>query len=1021
LVDAVVVLFLGFAGLKINGLAEQSTVFSFERRRSFLFFLLLLGSLSISRPVRADNSYNVTSWNMENGLPSNQINAILQTRDGYLWFATPAGLARFDGLNFVVFDRNSTPALPIDDCNSLAETVEGLWIGTALGLVRFTEGKFIPIFPDQIHTSVGGLLVTSRGELWGTCAYKGVFALRENKIKWVSARSCRVLAEDAERKIWGVGFEVARYSAQTGDLCDNNCHGESFSSALTRENGESWLGASSGYVLRLDKAGVCRFELEPRCRATMAMLVRTQGDLLLATESGLWLLSHNKIAAFLGDRVPSDTFFSLAMDREGNIWCGSRLNGVYRLRRDSVATWSTEHNDDIWTIRPATDGGVWVGTRDGISKFLGNRRVGEIEAGGCTAKARGIVESENRLLWAGIDGLWEQKAGVLTQARISGTGPVSGIEQDREGNIWLTLASGLERYAPGKSTLFGRSEGFGNAAAWGFLQDREGNIWTGTHDAGLFRLREGRFTQYTTNELPGLVALPLREEQNGAIWIGTDKGLVRYKNGTFRAITTVNGLPANPIGAMEEDEDGNFWCASSQGIFRVAKQELDECADRRRHRVDCLTLGVTDGMLTRECNAVTGHNSLKTPEGKLLFATMKGVAVVEPKEFTGKLGSAKVLVQSVKANNQNILSDAIHNPLMESPQSLQVGPGGGRILEFRYTAMHFAAPEKLRFRYRLHGLEEDWVDAGTRRAAFYPNLVPGSYRFEVISGDEHNVWNETPATVAITLQPFLWQRWQFYILCGALALGLAAMVQRYRLRVQRHILEIQHSNALLEERSRIARDMHDDLGARLTHLSLLGELSFAANAGERPALTRSAEELRAASREITESMDEIVWAINPQHDSLRSFLAYFRKYTNNYFAVAGIKVTFISPEQIQDLALKSDQRHHLFLAAKEAINNVIQHSAASEVVVKVSLPDATLTIDISDNGRGFDPALNGPDSNGLLNMSKRMDLLGGKLHVSSCAGAGTSVRFELPFTAPCIGPSGPTASGIRKMLRLWKR
>jgi len=329
-------------------------------------------------------------------------------------------------------------------------------------------------------------------------------------------------------------------------------------------------------------------------------------------------------------------------------------------------------------------------------------------------------------------------------------------------------------------------------------------------------------------------------------------------------------------------------------------------------------------------------------------------------------------------------------------------PGHGNVIEFRYTANSLVAPEKVRFKFCLGGYDQDWTDASDRRVAYYTNLRPGPYTFRVKACNNHGVWNEEGASFAFYLAPHFYQTWPFYVLCGVLTALAGYGLHRVRLSVVRKVGRLERQHALEKERGRIANEMHDDLGSSLTQIALLSEL---ANRDLERA-DRASEHIRkitGTAREVFRAMDEIVWAVNPKHDTLSSLIGYLSKFAQDYLRPAGIRCRLDLPEQLPPHPLATDERHNLFLAVKEALNNIAKHSSASEVWLRVAITPATCLITIEDNGRGFVVESARPDGNGLGSMRERLTAIGGEFHLVSQPGRGT--KLELLLNLKQSGPN----------------
>jgi signal transduction histidine kinase len=322
-------------------------------------------------------------------------------------------------------------------------------------------------------------------------------------------------------------------------------------------------------------------------------------------------------------------------------------------------------------------------------------------------------------------------------------------------------------------------------------------------------------------------------------------------------------------------------------------------------------------------------------------------------------------------------------------------------LDIRYTALDLSAPEKCHFKYRLEGVDSDWIDADTHRTAHYSNIAPGAYRFNVLACNKDGVWNEQGASLNLQLQPHFWQTWWFGALALSGLIGLAGGSARFatQRKMQRKLELAQRQHAIERERGRIARDIHDDLGSSLTRIMLLGRRAET-DLAQRKDVDVHLEKIVSFSRNAIQAMDEIVWAVNPRNDNLDGLVGYLNEYAAQFFQDTGIRCRLLMPIASQ-LVLHTEVRHDLFLAFKEALNNVLKHSGASEVHVEVSSVGAAVNIIIDDNGRGFDldHGQNGGHGNGLQNMRKRMDAVGGKMEIITAPGHGAKVQFSI-FVPP---------------------
>ena len=470
-------------------------------------------------------------------------------------------------------------------------------------------------------------------------------------------------------------------------------------------------------------------------------------------------------------------------------------------------------------------------------------------------------------------------------------------------------------------------------------------MWFGTYGGGLNRLHEGQITVYTTalGEYNNR-AWCIHEDADGVFWVGSRGGLNRFvppgvkwvvpalagqatawrgpsstlevqpaKAGTtnadrFFTFTTRHGLHENTINNVQEDDFGYLWLSGLQGIYRVSRGELNEIAMGRQTQAQVLALGEVDGLLNSQCNGgINQPSGCKDRAGRIWFPTARGVAMIDPRNIHRNEVPPPVVIEQVLADNQVVLGDGRPSrpgdasrgprlsPTMPEANVLRLAPGRARVLEIHYTGNSFAAPNRMRFKYRLEGYDQDWrYDDQNRRVAFYTSLWPGAYTFHVLACNNHGVWSETAAQFSFILAPHFWQTWLFYVLAGAGILGLAAALQAYRLRWQHRLLKLEHQQALADERTRIARDLHDDLGTALTGLAL--ELDVARrDAGTATTLTQRLADAAGHTRGLAERMREVVWAVNPRCDNVPSVASVLEQLASQFLDAAEIRVRLEFP------------------------------------------------------------------------------------------------------------------------------
>jgi signal transduction histidine kinase len=585
--------------------------------------------------------------------------------------------------------------------------------------------------------------------------------------------------------------------------------------------------------------------------------------------------------------------------------------------------------------------------------------------------------------------------------------------EDRKQQFWIGSPIGLISWRGQVLARYSTNNGLSDNDVLGILQAPDDALWIGTGKGGINRFHQGRFQSFRMQG--GLLAdsaVPLLVEPNGTVWIGTSRGLNRIQGNQIRAITPREGLFTGQAYSLLDDQRGSLWASGDQGFWRLKKLDLDAVVEGRTNWLQCLHYGAGDGVLSSEANGDRQPSACRTADGYLWFPTRRGVAVVDPSKLVGDdVAPSVVLEQIVVADRDVIWGDGMGveaartdsvNPsgkarakparLDATPPPVRLEAGQGRVIEIHYSANSFTAPERIRFKFILEGHDRNWtLDENNRRMVYYPDLRPGSYKFRVTACNSHQFWNAEEASFAFTIAPHFYETWAFYFTCGLAVIAFAAGIQSYRLRLQRRILVLEQQTALERERARIAQDIHDDLGSRLSQLSILGELAERHLEGPNPARGHILKMMN-TSKDMFQAMDEIVWAVNPKLDSLAGLASY-----PNY-------------------PLSAEARHHLFLVVKEALRNTVQHARATEVWLRLMVSHQTLELTIEDNGVGFrvdarcpevaQSAHVGPGSsrptpdpngNGLKNMRSRMEEMGGSLVIEAHPGKGTTLRLLLPL------------------------
>ncbi len=984
---------------------------------------------SPSTAPSTDSGWVSRTWQTDDGLPGNVVVGVAQTADGFLWVATENGLARFDGLRFQEA-ASGAPAPPGSKTVTLLADSRGrLWLGeetsTLGGAVVCLEAGRTRVFPQDDGSSdrpVDGMVEDGEGAVW-TTSNGLVRRIHEGRVRSLTDKeglvgSGRVrLARDGRGHLWfAKEFQVGVYR-------------EGMFRTLLTLSQPHWVlsGAKSGGVWIGEGTRVLKYtgEGEPQNLGELAVsrpeVVPTvifedrRGRLWVGTEkAGLFLYNGSGF-----DEVarPSHGILQLADDREGNLWAGTRGGGLVRVRPRAYeleVLGSGHSSEGMRSVCQDADGTLWAVTLSGrLARKEGpSWRFLSAEDGWFAPEATCVTAAPEGGIWVGtFNGMHGWRAGeerLITQADGLASGVVNALLTTPSGDVWIGTVSpnAVQRLRAGRFQTFTLPQILGPYSS--LAVDAAGRVWAATQGGVLARVDhetlvdETPMTLGVTHPIGSLCATP-----DGSLWIGyCGRGVGRLMQGRFTRFDRQQGLPDDFVNYVLEDGHGRLWFAANRGLFSVAEKEFESVAEGRQERMHPAVYGREEGSPALQGSTFYWPAVLRSADGRLWMPAGSGLVVVDTDPLMANREPPPVVIERVVVDGRTVAAydagegtegtNSIAPLELHQPGAcLRLPPGAGQI-DLEYTGLSFMASRNVAFKYRLDGLDQTWVEAGSRRVAYYSHLPPGGYRFKVMACSNDGVWNEEGKTLAITVLPYFWQTaWFLWLSLAGFAAGVGGVTwfvarQRDRRRIER----MERLHALERERSRIARDIHDDLGSNLTRIAWLSELARADKTLPDKVEIHS-RKIGGYARQMVTSLDEIVWAVNPCNDTLQNLAQYLTHMAHESLGPTSVSCRLEIPSNLPVAVLPAEIRHDLFLAAKEALHNILKHAAASEARIRLALADGVLTLAIEDDGRGFDPAAPSSGRHGLRNLRQRIENLGGRFQCESAAGCGTRLTFTL--------------------------
>ena len=985
--------------------------------------------------------YTHTAWTAPEGLKGST-RSIVQTPDGYLWLGTEFGLVRFDGARFVPWSPPPGQHLPSPNILALLATRDGtLWIGTLEGLASWKEDKLIQ-YPE-IHGGVMALLEDHEGTVWAGGSGK-ICAIRRERVACqdtrggaetglyyrYGGRNVESLYEGTDGRLWaGTESGLWRWKPGPPQLYSPN-PSDSQQTLVPGEHAASVIFGTSSGLEQVTDNKVEGYDLPGMQPFAPSKLLRDRdGALWIGTlDRGLLRVSHGTTTWFgLRNGLTGDLVTALFEDREGTIWVGT-TNGLDRFREPVVSTISGHQglSSPAWSVLAARDGSIWVGTLNGLDRWNRGQmtvyRAAPAQSRRSSGEANGAAREilDAGLLDNNIGSLFEDPRGriwVTSQkgvvrfedgrfTRVSGVpvGSANAIFADQHERVWISY--------PGHGLFHAVDNRVVESVTWPWSKQGndqrlsaivpdpvQGGLWLGFLDGGIAHFKDGQIDK-TLGHKDGLAAdqiWNLHVDHEGALWAATEGGLSRIKDGNISTLTTKNGMPCNAVHWVIEDDASSLWLSTACGLLRVDRSDLQALVSEAKHVIHGTLFDGSDGF--RMHAMLTGYSPVvkKAPDGKLWFAHHDGVSVIDPHHLRLNTILPPVHIEEITADGKTYAA----TPSLQLPPRI-------RDLAIDYTALSLVAPEKVRFRFKLEGQDEDWREVVNDRRVQYSNLAPGHYRFRVIASNNSGVWNEEGAFLDFAIAPAYYQTNWFRALCGLVFLAMLWTVYQMRVRalerrqavLERHRTEVRALNEELikaqeAERMRISGELHDGVLQQITSLTLrLGKVKRQVPPDSEATVTVTGlqQELIKIGTDIRHISHELHPALLQESGLPAALTAYCEEFSK----VRGLSVSCKTDESVNQLS--PGAALCIYRIAQEALGNAAKYSQAKNIEVRLTRSNGSVCLFVSDDGVGCAPdQLAKSGGLGVISMRERALQLNGKFEFDSGPGRGTTVTAEVPF------------------------
>jgi signal transduction histidine kinase/ligand-binding sensor domain-containing protein len=974
------------------------------------------GSARAVDPNQSTTSYIRSTFSVEDGLSSNVVNAIVQTRNGFLWIGTDAGLNRFDGRHFTPIYFRGPGSTPQGIVSSLAEGRNGdLWIGTSAGLVRiprpaldrFERSLSVFYHPGPgLSDEITWLHFTRDGVLWvGTAA--GLYRFAGDRFETaIPGTYIGRIEESADGHLLVVsdqGFielDGTRVVPHPG------------LSQRLRVGTGAGAGGQSGielfYIVQ-DRSGVPWFRLARRVNGSIERFQRygVNGELLYRVyedpQGNLWVYDTDGISRVSGTKlepvVTGIQIRSISADRDGNLWIGTNGQGLLRFRDRPVRIFSQADglpNNVPMTVLSKRDGSLWVGSNcNGLSVFDGKRfKTYDEKDGLSNSCVWSLAEGKTGELWVGTwgGGLFRFADGHFVQFTLRqglADGVVRAITVAHDGSLWIATQNGLSHMVDGQFHNYSTTDGLSSNRVVSVYQDRHGTIWAGT-SRGVDRMVGDRFARVLSpHEIFDPRYISLSEDASGEPYaLSAPKGIDRIEGNQLVEVNHDLDLLS-----MVASPRGELWFTGDHGIFRFSAGAFAQKQAGPDNPPDYAWFGKADGMLSTQCS-VGAPNMALTPDGKLWVATVQGLAMLDLRHLSFDTSKPRIFVEDVTVGRTR-----------QPAERELVLPPGTHHVELRFDSISLASPEKIRFQYRMDGVDPVWLDADNSLTAVYTNIPIGTHAFRIRASNSAGVWDRSGISFPVTQKPYFYETGWFRLLSGTVCVGVFLLalwvLYQFRLRQLAHKFNLT-LEARVNERTRIARELHDTLlqsfqGLMLhfqTGVDLLPGRPVEARKTFEIAIDR-ADQAIAEGRDAVQGLRSSTVETNDLVPALRALGEELgADDTNQNSADLQVRTQGV-PRSLHPIL-----RDEVYRIAAEALRNAFRHAHAERIEVEILYGERWLGLRVRDDGKGIDPKFLGADGRakhyGLHGMRERAKLVGGTLVVWSRPDSGTEVELSIP-------------------------